>query len=200
MNHKKHRTLIITIRNPLILQALNDYDRRSRTDRTQKAHQYAQELLQDVLGAREGGSRREQPPAVGQHVTLQQQSQGGLQVTEQELLEHGAQHRNSPGHPAAGQEPPEVGEAVAVVQADSTVTSPKLWIGRCVKVEGEQVVVTPFSEIATNSYVLKVGGGKQRVPLRDLVYPIDFVHCCSANTYQLRTKKTQIHLCLSPLL
>lgn len=137
------------------------------------------------------GSGQEQPQAVCKSAT--QHAQEELEVTAQEPSE-------AVQAAAEVKEPPEAGEPIAIIKPGSTVTSPKLWIGRCVKIEGEVVVVTPFTEIAQDTYVFKVGGGRQKVPLSQTVYPIDFVHRPGENDYQLRTKKTEIHLCLTPLL
>ena len=58
---------------------------------------------------------------------------------------HNQQSLNSP---MTQLEPPEVGEAVAVVEKDSTVARPCIWVGRCLCVDGNQVIITPFEEIS----------------------------------------------------
>ena len=49
-------------------------------------------------------------------------------------------------------------------------------------------------------FIFQVGGKRQRAHLRDVVSPIDLTHSASDNTYRLRTTRTEIHLCLSPVL
>ena len=80
-------------------------------------------------------------------------------------------------------EPPEVGEAVAVVEKDSTVARPCIWVGRCLCVDGDQVIITPFKEISRD--VFQAGGKRERAHLRDVVSPIDLTHSAIDNTYRL---------------
>ena len=206
-----------------LLQALKDYDRRSRIDRSQKAHEYAEGLLQKALSsgshdevdttegqqavrAHQGASTHQQDlPAEEEEdqAEHQQQSPGALpeqQEPPKEKEDKAEHQQQSPGAPPEQQEPPEPGEAVGVVERNSTVTSPKVWIGRCLKVDGDEIVITPFKEVGRNLYIFHVGGGKKRIPLKYTVNPIDFTHRPSDNTYELRTTKTEIHLCLSPSL
>ena len=53
-----------------LLQALRDYDRRSRIDRSQKAHEYAEGLLQKALSL---GSHDEADTTEGQQAVRVQQ-------------------------------------------------------------------------------------------------------------------------------
>ena len=53
-----------------LLQALRDYDRRSRIDRSQKAHEYAEGLLQKALSI---GSHDEADTTEGQQAVRVQQ-------------------------------------------------------------------------------------------------------------------------------
>ena len=228
-------SIITLIHGPCLLQALKDYDRRTRMDRSQKAHKHAEGLLQKALSSSGGGSHEEgntlsqgdggrevpqlddamqhqqslplpttrQEPAEAGGATQHQQSLQ-LPTTRLEPAEAGGvtqhQHQQSLQLPTTRLEPPEVGENVAVVKADSTVTSPHIWVGRCLKVDGDHIIVAPFQEVGQNLYVFRVGKGREKVLVRDIVSPIDFVHCSTDNTYRLRTSKTEIHLCWSPLL
>ena len=81
-----------------------------------------------------------------------------------------------------------MGESVAVVEPDSTVTRPQIWQGRWLRVDGDHVITAPFQEIVPNVYSFSVG----KVHLRDAVSPIDFVHSSTNNTYRLSTPKTEI--------
>ena len=265
------------------LKALRDYDRRTRIDRSQKAHEYAEGLLRTVLDGSSSSSstttttsheghhlprehplnsqspgappHRQEPPnedttlhqeppraaatqhqespsiaavqhqqppraAATQHhespsiaavqhqeppraaATQHQESPSIAAVQHQEPPRAAAtQHQESPSIAAVQhQQPPEVGEAVAVVQPDSTATSPKVWLARCLKVDGNEIIVIPFREVGRGVFIFHVGGGRQRIPLKTTISPIDFVHCPDDNTYRLRTSKTEIHLCMSPLM
>ena len=278
------------------LQALQDYDRRTRIDRNQQAHLYAEGLLQKVLNTSggdppmtqeeppEGATRNQQsptPPMTQEEppegATHNQQSLNSP-VTQEELPEGATRNQQSPTPPMTQEdppegatlnqqslnspvtqedppegatrnqlslnspmtrdppegatrnqlslnspmtqdppegatcnqqslnspmtqlEPPEVGEAVAVVEKDSTVARPRIWIGRCLRIDGDHVVITPFKEISRDVFIFQVGGKRQRAHLRDVVSPIDLTHSATDNTYRLRTTRTEIHLCLSPVL
>ena len=95
---------------------------------------------------------------------------------------------------------PEVGESVAVVEPDSTVTRPRIWVGRCLRVDGDYIITAPFQEISPCIYAFRVGKGREKIHLKDVVSPIDLVHSSTDNTYRLRTPKTEIHLFHSPQL
>ena len=60
---------------------------------------------------------------------------------------------------------------------NNTSPNPKVWIGQCVNVDGDEIVVTPFKEVDSSLYICHCGEGKKRIPIKDTVSPIDFVHC-----------------------
>ena len=212
-NHTHH------LHGPCPLQALSDYDRRTRIDRSQKAHQYAEGLVQEALATSGSDSQADNatqhqqspqlPPAtsnkepeVGGATQHQQSPQLPPATSNKEPEVGGAtQHQQSPQlPPATSNDEPGVGESVAVVTEDSTVTRPHIWVGQCLKVEGDHAIVAPYQEIGQSVYAFRVGKGREKVPLRDIVSPIDLVHNATDNTYRLRTTKTEVHLCRSPLL
>ena len=154
----------------------------------------------------EGATHYQQPPIppmtqeeTPEGATPYQQSPGSP-MTQEEPPEGTTRNQQSLNLPMTQLEPPEVGEAVAVVEKDSTVTRPCIWVGRCLRVDGDQVIIAPFKEISRDVFIFQVGGKRQRVHLRDVVSPIDLTHSASDNTYRLRTTRTEIHLCLSPVL
>ena len=194
------------------LQALQDYDRRTRLDRNQRGHKYAEDILKQALSGTPLGAAAQCPTGDGK---------GGEDgTTEASECRKGAvpppssPHRPSlesaPGPSATAtaeppvpdeEEPPEPGEVVAVVRADSTVTAPHITFGRVIKVDREHALISTFQEVSKNNFVFRIGvGSKERVRLMDIVTPIDMVYLPTNNTYNLRTAKTDIHLSKSPLL
>lgn len=57
---------------------------------------------------------------------------------------------------------------MAVVETDSTVTSSHVWIGRCLKADGDEIVI-PFKEVGQDVFIFLVGGGRKRIPLKHIV-------------------------------
>ena len=181
-----------------ILQALQDYDRRTRLDRNQQGHKYAEEVLKQALSGTPLGATAQCPTGDGQ---------GG---------EDGVNGHNkavppppSPPLPALEsahgpdddeeEEPPEAGEVVAIIGNNSTATAPQITFGRVIKVvDRDYAIISTFEEVSNNTFAFKIGA-KERVRLKEIVTPIDMVYQPSKNTYSLRTPKTDIHLSRRPL-
>lgn len=195
-----------------MLQALQDYDRRTRLERNQRGHKYAEDILKKALSGTPLGAAAQSPAG---------DSKGGEEGTTEASMGHeqavspssspplpfleGAPGRNviaAPEPPLLDEDaPPEEGEVVAVVHADSTVTAPSITFGRVIKVDREQVLIGTFQEVAKNTFTYRIGvGSKEKVQLMDIVTPIDMVYNATSNTYSLRTGKTAIHLSKSPQL
>lgn len=188
---------------PYILQALQDYDRRTRLDRSQRGHKHAEDMLKQALSGTPLGAATQRPAGDGQG----REDKGAVPPPSSSPLPslesaHGPRPIGTaePADPDE-EEPLEAGEVVAVVRGDSTVTAPHITFGRVIKVDREHALISTFEEVSKNVYAFKIGvGSRERVRLVDIVTPIDMVYNESNNSYHLRTPKTGIHLSKSPLL
>ena len=189
-----------------IPQALQDYDRRTRLDRTQRGHQYAEDMLKEALSGTPLGAAAQCPTGDGSGGEDDKANKGAVLPPSSPPLPSlesapGPIATTQPADPDEAEDPPEAGEVVAVVHADSTVTAPHVTFGRVIKVDRELALISTFQEVSRNTFRFRIGvGSKERVRLRDIVTPIDMVYIQSNNTYSLRTAKTDIHLSKVPLL
>ena len=210
LDQSEHDPMLdLTIDIVSILQALQDYDRRTRLDRNQRGHKYAEDMLKQALSGTPLGDAAQCPAGDGQGREDDRGHKGAVlppSTSPLPSLESAQGPRAigtaGPADPDEEEEepPPEAGEVVAVVHDDSTVTDPRITFGRVIKVDRDHALISTFKEVSKNTFVFKIGvGSRERVRLMDIVTPIDMVYTQGNNTYSLRTTKTDIHLSKSPL-
>ena len=210
LDQSEHDPMVyLTIDIVSILQALQDYDRRTRLDRIQSGHRHAEDMVKQALSGMPLGATTLCPAGDGQGREDDKGHEGAVPPPSSSPLPslesaHGPRAIGTaePADPDEEEDPsPEAGEVVAVVRADSTVTAPKITFGRVITVDRERALISTFQEVSKNVFAFKIGvGSKERVRLMDIVTPIDMVYMESSNSYYLRTAKTEIHLNKSPLL
>lgn len=186
-----------------LTQALREYDKRTRLDKIRRGHEYAEDLLKRVLSSTDCSlGTAAQPPLRG--ATHQDEDDTGTAVSSPPSPPLVPCPEDAPGpsaiEPEAQEEPPQPGEVVAVVHADSTVTAPHITFGRVIRSDDcDHVILSSFHKVARNTYAFKVGA-KERAKVTHCVSPVDMVYMPTNNTYSLRTTTTAIHLSKFPAL
>ena len=180
-----------------ILQALQDYDRRTRLDRNQQGHKYAEEMLRQALSGTPLGATAQCPTGEGQGG--EDGDKGHKEAVPLPPSPPLATLESAHGPDEEEEEPPEAGEVVAVVRGNSTAADPKITFGRVLKVvDREYAIICAFEEVSKDTFAFKIGA-KERVRVKEIVTPIDMVYQPTTNTYSLRTLKTDIHSSRRPL-
>ena len=64
-----------------------------------------------------------------------------------------------PADPDEAEAPPEAGEVVAEVHADSTVTAPHVTFGGVIKVDQKLALNSTFQEVSRNTFRFRIGVG-----------------------------------------
>lgn len=89
---------------------------------------------------------------------------------------------------------------VANVLPGSTVTHPKIEIGKVIRIDREKTRLKYllFSHMGGNKYRCEVGTVR-KATVDQCVHPVDLHYNPDDNTYQLRCTLTEIHLNKNPL-
>ena len=112
---------------------MQDYDRRTRLDRNQQGHKYAEEMLRQALSGTPLGATAQCPTGEGQGG--EDGDKGHKEAVPLPPSPPLATLESAHG-PDEEEEPPEAGEVVAVVRGNSTAADPKITFGRVLKVVG----------------------------------------------------------------
>lgn len=96
-------------------------------------------------------------------------------------------------------EGPGLGDIVAIVLSDSTVTKPNIEVGKVIRIDKDKTRLRYLllSHIGANKYHCKLGAVR-KATLEHVVYPVDFNYISQENTYHLLSTPTEIHLSKYP--
>ena len=97
----------------------------------------------------------------------------------------------------------QVGDIIACVEKDSTVSQPRILLGKVLRTCSQRrEVLLAYSELITNTrnkYRLKVGSSTWTESYDALIFPIDAVYDDQSALYTLRTKPRDSHALWLPL-
>lgn len=156
----------------MAVQQIEHYDRRTQVDRENKGREYTGDLLKRALSSATTGTDDEAGPSTREPATYSSDSDS---------------------------EGPGLGDIVAIVLPDSTVTKPNIEVGKVMRIDKDKARLRYLllSHIGGNKYHCELGQVRKATS-DQYVYPVDFNYIPQENTYQLLSTPTEIHLSKHP--